>query len=85
MVFSPELSYQHLRRFPWLYRISTGENIDGGIAAFWPGMDEQMRFGDDYHSAYSAGVELVKGFPEDSGASFTCRRQQKTFEKAQVI
>jgi len=74
MVFSPEPTYQYLRCLPRLYRIATGEDVYGSIAMFWPGMDKQVGFSNDYYSAYPTGIELVKGFSEDGGASFFCCR-----------
>jgi hypothetical protein len=85
MALSAKLSYQFLRCLFWSDRVSAGKDIDGSITAFWPGVNKQVGFSQNYRPAYPVGIELMKGFPQDSSPGFAGRRWQHSFEKAQVI
>jgi len=44
------------------YHVSTGEDIHGSIAILGPGMDREMGFSDDHHSADAKGIKLMEGY-----------------------
>jgi len=43
-----------------LQRVAAGENIDGGIFKFRPGMDGKMGLSDNDHTANTDGIELME-------------------------
>jgi len=77
-----EFPYQFPHRFFRLDRIAAGEDVNGGVATFGPGVDEEVGFGNDDYSAHSLGGKLVKGFSQDGGTGGTCRRGQNALDYA---
>ena len=55
-----ELSYQELSCIFRFDDVSTGKDINGGVGILGPGMDGEMRFGDDHHSAYPEWIEFME-------------------------
>jgi hypothetical protein len=48
---------------------TTGEDIGGGVAVFRPGVNSEMRFGNDDDATNALRAELVERFSQDSSAA----------------
>src|SRR5712671_4981315 len=65
----PELLDEVVGRHLGLEHVAAGEHVDRGVAILGPGVDRQMRLGDDDDSADAKRVELVKDNVDDGGLS----------------
>src|SRR6476661_1799113 len=63
----PELLDEVVGRHLGLEHVAAGEHVDRGVAVLGPGVDRQMRLGDDDDSADAKRVELVKDDVDDGG------------------
>lgn len=54
--------------FFWKDGGTTGEDIGGGVAVFWPGVYGEMRFGDDDDAANALRAKLMERFSQHCGA-----------------
>jgi hypothetical protein len=68
-----QLRHQHLAGPFWHGVISAGEDIHGGVARFRPGVDGDMRFGEEGQSCHPLWIEAVGDQMQECGTStFGC-------------
>src|SRR5690242_3195330 len=63
----PELFHEVVGRHLGLEHLAAREHVDGGVPILGPGVDRQVRLGDDDDSADAERVELVKDHVDDGG------------------
>src|SRR5262249_46947130 len=68
-------------------RIETaaGEQVDRRVTAFGPGVDRQMRLGDDQRPAHAAGREPVERLADDARADALRRGEQDSSQVLGVV
>jgi hypothetical protein len=64
--------------------VAAGENVQGRISVFGPGVDGEMRFGHDYDPADSVGWEKMKKRPDNGGPGKSDRFDQVFFHGLQI-
>jgi hypothetical protein len=65
----PELLDEIVGRHVGLEHVAAGEHVHRGVAVLGPGVNRQVRLGDDDDSADAKRVELVKDDVDDGGLS----------------
>jgi hypothetical protein len=63
----PELLHEVVGGHLGLEDVAAGEDVHRGVAILRPGVDRQVRLGDDDDSADAERVELVKDDVDDGG------------------
>lgn len=77
-----------LEQFKALVRVdlpATGEEIHSSIAVFRPGVDGEMRFGDDNHTAHPVRAEVMKDLPHDGSPGYPCRLNHHLSEIRRIV
>ena len=65
--------------------VATGENINGSVFKFRPGVDGEMGFGDHDHAAYTDGSKLVELCSNNRRSGRVCRGYHDLFNFCDVI
>jgi len=69
----PELLDQIVGRHARLEHFAAGEDVDRRVPVLWPGVNGQVRFGDDDDATDAERVELVEDHVDDGGLGPLCR------------
>jgi len=65
--------------------LSTGEDINGGLAVFRPRVNGQMRFHNHYHAADTGGTKFVEGNICYRVLGLPCRRNYCVLDLPEVL
>src|SRR5690606_40714998 len=65
----PEHLDQVVARLPRVDSASAREHVYGCVPQLWPGVNGQVRLGDDHHAAHALGTKLVERHLAHLGAS----------------
>jgi hypothetical protein len=69
----------------WLYLEAAGEDIEGTIREFGPGMDGNMRFSNDDNTTDPVGRKLMKEGMNDRRAGATYSIEKDTFQSDGIV
>ncbi len=65
--------------------LAAGENIGGGVTELRPGMDGDVRLGDQPQGGNTLGVKMVRHFVQEGRTALVDRAAQRVFDEALVV
>ncbi len=77
--------FEIIEQDPGVDRFAAGKDIYRRITIFWPGVDSNMGFGDDDHTAYAVRAEGMESMAYDGGFTFDAGLNHRFFDVALVL